>query len=455
MTIPYGMLGNIAQSGQIKNLLKQAKQQAGLLDEDETPQMPQTPAFNPNAPDPRQTSPMGDPTHAHRGGLIGRIGHAMGGDRVQPEMAAMLTPDQQSRVRRGPGGALLDYLVRGETTGEAQIRRGTEMLTLGDQRQTREIANATRVRREAIRMGMRPPPLDPKGQMEWYQELQARYTGAGLTEDASAINETLKVLEPKVLGQGQQLTGRSGAVMASVAPAPAEVARGAAVWNPETKKWDIPAPIAAEPKVIGGIMQGGKPSTVAVDPSTGRVMWSLPEVPPTAGGAGTGRPPTEAESKDYVFASMMNNAMPDIRATVDKIRPAIITAMRKDPIGVLDIAQTEDEKVFIRAVLEFTAAVNRKESGAAITPFEVSNTLDRYVDTGLDGAPDSPVRKAKAKARENFYRTMIRASARARAFYEGGAPDAGPNLSMTQAEFDQLSPAAQAAARSAGYTINP
>jgi hypothetical protein len=92
--------------------------------------------------------------------------------------------------------------------------------------------------------------------------------------------------------------------------------------------------------------------------------------------------------------------------------------------------------VFVRAVLEMAAAVNRKESGAAITPFEVSNTLDRYVDTGFDGPAGSPVRKAKAKARENYLNALRRTSGRAREFYEGdGAKKPDVSLADRTAEL--------------------
>jgi hypothetical protein len=203
-------------------------------------------------------------------------------------------------------------------------------------------------------------------------------------------------------------------------------------------------PFRKIPALVDSDGPGGKPATVAVDPTTGRVMWSLPEAPSAAG---AGRPPTESEAKDYLYASMMENAMPDIRSTVDSVRPEVITALRVDPSGMSKMTLTDNEKVFWRGVLEFTAAVNRKESGAAITPFEVSNTLDRYVDTGFDGAPDTPVRRAKAKARENIYNTMRRASGRARAYYDGGAPMPGTDesqpsyeewLAMTPAQRDAL-----------------
>lgn len=226
-------------------------------------------------------------------------------------------------------------------------------------------------------------------------------------------------------------------------PGIVQVPRGSAVWNPETRKWEIPSPIpnaSPRPVVQRGINRGGKPFTVAVEAESGRVMWELPEVPSAPGAV---RPPTEAESKDYLYASMMENAMPDIRSTVDRIRPEVITALRVDPTGASKAAQTDDERVFVRAVLEFAAAANRKESGAAITPYEVSNTLDRYIDTGFDGPAGSPVRKAKAKARENYLRALQRTSGRARSFYETGAP---------QSDGKPMSMSAYRAARDEGYT---
>jgi hypothetical protein len=422
MTIPY-------MGGQVASLLYKAKQQSGLSDEEDPLQgappsaMPfRTPLFNPNAQDPRSTSPQGDPTHAHRSGFGGGLLHMLGADRINEQTRELLDPQQeQTLLSMGP----IQRFLRGGQGSIAQsmIRTREQANTIEDTAQARQMANANRVRREAIRMGMRPPPLDPKGQMEWYQELQARYTGAGLTEDAAAIGETLKVLEPKVVSQGQQLMGRSGVTLGSVAPAPIEVARGAAWLNPKTGKFEIPAPIAAEPRVVGGVMHGGKPATVAVDPSTGRVMWSLPEA---QSAAGTGRTPTEAESKDYIYAAMLENALPVIEKVVDNIRPEIITALRTDPTGASRIAETDDEQRFVRAVLQFTAAVNRKESGMALTKQEVSNTMDRFVDTGFDRGP---VRQDKKDARADYLRRMRLVSRRAREHYEGDGAST-PDISL-------------------------
>lgn len=433
MTIPMLPIG-----GQISSLLRSAKRQAGLLEDEEDPTVGAPPAALPFGQMPQQMQapqmqggqmPASD-AHAHKEGLLGRLGHAFGGDRIQPEVAALLTPDQQSRIRRGAGGALWDYLARGETTSEAQQRRAGEMLTLGDTKQAREAAARTaRIEQQIQAVAGSMPPQEGA---EYAARMRLMYGLPNAAPMAQAADQMR-------------------------AKDPMQVSRGAAVRRPDGT-WEIPSPIPEEPppapkvSVRTNINRGGQPFTVAVEEATGRVMWELPEVPPSPG---AGRPPTETESKDYLYASMMENAMPDIRATVDNIRPEVITALRVDPTGATSVARTDEERVFVRAVLEFAAAANRKESGAAITPFEVSNTLDRYIDTGFDGPAGSPVRKAKAKARENYLSALRRTSGRARSFYENLLAGAPTGKTITQTEFNQLSPAAQQAARAGGYTITP
>lgn len=369
----------------------------------------------------RMGAPPVDPElHEHQKGLRGGLLHMLGADKVSPEVAALLTPDQISRVRPGVASTLWNAVTQGRGPQSVMEDRAHGMLGLQDEKKARDkMARDQRIEQSLVAAASQ---MEPQAAAEFMARGRLTY---GLPNAAPQAQATDQLRTPD----------------------PMQVSRGAAVRKPDGT-WEIPSPMPAPappaPRVITGIRgRDGKPVTRAVDMQSGQVFWEMPEAQ-NPNGNPMGRPPTEAESKDYVFAGLMRNAMPDIRSTAPNVRPQIITALRVDPTGALKIAQTDDERVFIRAVLEFSAAANRKESGAAITPSEVQNTLDRYVDTGFDGPADSPVRKAKARARENYLNLLENTSKRARAYYEGGAPAASEGKPMTQAAYD--------AARKAGYT---
>lgn len=129
MTVPYGLLDQSAVARLLQqmqgpsNNVPQAPQMGGLM----SPQLPQPVPFNPNAG--RSTSPGGDPTHAHRSGLLGKVRHLLGGDQISPEVAGLLTPDQQKRLLNK--GLLSQFIEGGE---EKMALKMVGLADLGEKR---------------------------------------------------------------------------------------------------------------------------------------------------------------------------------------------------------------------------------------------------------------------------------------------------------------------------------
>lgn len=170
------------------------------------------------------------------------------------------------------------------------------------------------------------------------------------------------------------------------------------------------------------------------DPGYADAMAEVAKARASATGGGVMRPPTEVESKDFIFAGLMRNAMPVIQQVAPQVRPEVITALRVDPSGLAKIVLTGPERRFVRAIREFTAAALRKESGAAIQPFEISDMMDRYIDTGFD---DAETRQDKSAARENYMALLEATSARARNYYNsvGGTQPAPAKPTVRKEDF--------------------
>lgn len=155
MTFPGGLLDASA----VARLLAQMSGGANL------PQggMQPTPPWNPNAnpvqaqmqgllsqnlsqnpvqgaaPQGRSTSPGGDPQHEHRKGIRGGLLHAMGADRISPELASLLTPDQQKRVKPGLLRTLYGYAAEGRGPEGVARSRAAELLGLQDTKAKRDL----------------------------------------------------------------------------------------------------------------------------------------------------------------------------------------------------------------------------------------------------------------------------------------------------------------------------
>ncbi len=122
-----------------------------------------TPDFNPNA---RQTSPMDDPTHEHRKGVKGGILHAVGADRVAPELANLLTEDQQKRVQPGLLSSVANFALRGRTPAQVQMERAATMLGLQDKKKARDLTARQERQWEQVQ-GVATNIADPQARLEY------------------------------------------------------------------------------------------------------------------------------------------------------------------------------------------------------------------------------------------------------------------------------------------------
>ncbi len=113
------------------------------------------------------------------------------------------------------------------------------------------------------------------------------------------------------------------------------------------------------------------------------------------------KPPTEAQERNAVYYDLMSNAQQELEALKDnpEIRPWAITAYLNTPGSQFGRGLLSDaEQQFIRAAQDFTAGVLRKETGAAATRGEVSQTLERYIEMGGE-QPGSAQAKSDARRR--------------------------------------------------------
>lgn len=171
------------------------------------------------------------------------------------------------------------------------------------------------------------------------------------------------------------------------------------IYNPATGEW-ITAPASAEtdmtdtqrnlswraeqagltagtPEYAEFMRSGGQSTGMALSVGPdGTVQFSQ-------GGVG-GKPLTEAQSKDAVFVTRANNALP----TIDKYENALLSlgenVAGNIPYG--NILQSEEYQVARDAGREFLATVLRKDTGAAVTPSEEA----MYGDMLLPRPGDKP-----------------------------------------------------------------
>lgn len=199
--LPYTQSGyadwkkRIPQESAIAGLLGQAKQMAGM---EEEPQalLPPTPPFNPN--DGRSTPAGDDPTHAHRKGLLGGLRHLVGADRTAPEVAALLTPDQQQRVRPGLLSTVYNAVVEGKTPAQVQQERALNMLGLEDTKKARVKRDRDEKMWEQIQ-GVAAQIPDPQARLE-YTARMASSMGLAQGADAGLTAQRLRPEAVKILG---------------------------------------------------------------------------------------------------------------------------------------------------------------------------------------------------------------------------------------------------------------
>jgi hypothetical protein len=242
----------------VAGLLGQAKQAAGIEDapEQAPPLLAPTPPFNPNAEQARlgrvdgihqwtqaemEQAPQ-DPAdlHEHKRGLLGGLRHLVGADRTAPEVAALLTPDQQKRARPGLLSTVFNAVVAGKGPQTVQQERARQMLDLGDEKKARDAAE----RQQRIEQGIQVAAsrMEPQAAAEFTARMRLTY---GLPNAAPMAQATDQMRDP-----------------APPAPRPQmQVPRGAAVQNPDGT-WFIPAPIpdsenATKPVLTTGEYLGG------------------------------------------------------------------------------------------------------------------------------------------------------------------------------------------------------
>lgn len=86
-----------------------------------------------------QRSPDFNP-HAHKGGIRGGLLHLFGADKMDPELGALLTPEQQERVRPGLMSTIGNAVLTGRGPQAVQRDRAAELLGLQDLKAQRDAA---------------------------------------------------------------------------------------------------------------------------------------------------------------------------------------------------------------------------------------------------------------------------------------------------------------------------
>lgn len=129
--------------------------------------------------------------------------------------------------------------------------------------------------------------------------------------------------------------------------------------------------------------------------------------------------PTAEQEKNFVYYGLMKDAGSQMDALLankkidpDKVSGYLTSRIFKPTLNA-------EEQQFIRSAKDFAAGVLRKESGAAVTPDELRQVFDRYIDAGLD-APET--RAAKRDARNAYIQRMGQISQGASDYYQGARP---------------------------------
>jgi hypothetical protein len=107
----------------------------GLMAQPDAFQLPQTDVPLPQGqPMPQPALPVAAPqidnAHQHRKGPLGLLSHIIGADRIRPELAALLTPDQQKRATPGLVASLFGFIAQGKTPNAIATERANQMMRL-------------------------------------------------------------------------------------------------------------------------------------------------------------------------------------------------------------------------------------------------------------------------------------------------------------------------------------
>jgi len=108
--------------------------------------------------------------HEHEKGLLGRLRHGLGIDRVQPELGALLTPDQRERVKPGILGTIGNAVLTGRGPQAVMQDRAGSMIAMSEQ--------AKRQAQRAELLRLNPRPTDPEKLPEWVASMAAMTANA-------------------------------------------------------------------------------------------------------------------------------------------------------------------------------------------------------------------------------------------------------------------------------------
>lgn len=284
MTIPY--FGPSAIGG----LLRHAKQAAGIPDE-----LPAPTPWNPNA-SPVQAGMQGllaqnlganpvqgegpglpaEPVHEHRKGLRGLLSHVAGSDRVSPELAGLLTPDQQKQVRGSAFGNILRSIVDGESPQTQQEKRAARVLGLVDAKKGRDLAAKQQADWAGLQAKYGQQPSDPAAAQRWMTAMARDAQALGLPQAKELVEAADKLgYDAKVLGPGSKLVGPSGDVLAEGNPIERNPIMGSPEWR-EAVKYQSSL-IGQNDRTLVAVDDGqGNPVYIPRSEAAGRKPWYQP-----------------------------------------------------------------------------------------------------------------------------------------------------------------------------------
>lgn len=226
--------------------------------------------------------------------------------------------------------------------------------------------------RELQQMGWDREDNDPMRQLQ----LQAAQQGLekGAIELEGMRNPVPKPAEPFTLSAGQSRFAGDGSVIASVPEGEndglTDTQRNL-LWRAEQAGLVPGTPEWNQFMVSGG--QGGMALSVGAD---GAVSFTT----------GNAKPLTEGQSKDTVYATRAEGALPLIDQFGAALTNPLERAVEGDPTGLARGLQSPEFQQAQQAGKEFLQAILRKDTGAAITPQETAE----YGSVYLPVPGDSP-----------------------------------------------------------------
>ena len=190
-------------------------------------------------------------------------------------------------------------------------------------------------------------------------------------------------------------------------------AGGGSIYDPNTGEW-LKDPNATDkpPTVVELFDEAtGQPYKATWDASTGKfervggnkaatnglTVTTNPDGTTTVTQGGT-KPLTEGQSKDTVFSTRAEGALPLIDQYGDALLDPVQHAMGADPTGLVRGRQSPEFQQAWQAGREFLQAILRKDTGAAITPQETEEYGKVYLPSPGD-TPEVLEQKRVSRAR--------------------------------------------------------